>query len=181
VAAICVIAFMAVAFWDAEVEAGARSKSAPVSACIVNWRGEVVADDSGRAGNVRVTFSDGHRELWTHRGRAMLAKVSKSGLVGWARAAGRNLAPGHAWMDGDLIVARDGQVIAKLEAEDAFIEVWAFTDNDTCVVMRSRMLHGPSTIEKFKIATKEKIGQCSGSDPSQLEEWARPYWDEADL
>ena len=168
-------------FLNANVTADGRTRSVPVSACIVNSRGELQKDDLGRAGNVRVTFADGHREMWTHRGRAMMAKVSKSGLVGWTRATGRNLAPGHLWMNGDLVLARDGQVIAKLEADDAFIEVWAFTDNDTCVVVRSRMLHGPSTIEKFKIATKERIGQCSGSDPSQLEDWARPYWDEADF
>jgi hypothetical protein len=132
-------------------------------------------------GNVRVTLADGHREMWTHHGRAMLAKAAKGWLVGWTYATGRNRAPDHPWMNGDLVVVRHGRVLVKLKADDAFIEVWASTDNETCVVMRSRMLHGPSTIEKFEIATKERIGQCSGSDPSNMEECAVPFWDEADL
>jgi hypothetical protein len=176
-----VVAFLVAAFWNANVAAAGPAKRKPVSACIVNWRGEVQKDEMRRVGNVRVRFTDGHREMWTHHGRAMLAKVSKGGLVGWTYAATQNLAPDHPWMNGSLILARRGRVLAKLEADDAFIEVWGFTDNDTCIVMRSRMLHGPSVIEKFNIATKERIGRCSNSDPTSMEDWALPFWDEADL
>lgn len=42
--------------------------------------------DSGiPIGNVRVRFKDGHTELWTKRGHCLIAKITRNGLVGWAR------------------------------------------------------------------------------------------------
>jgi hypothetical protein len=173
----CLLASVAL-FLSASWASAGSAKDHPVSACIVNWRGEIVNDDEGHVGNVRVTFADGHRERWTRRGRSRLARVSKTGLVGWTCAEGQNLTATHPWMNGELILLRDGKRIAKFRSEYAFIEVWGFTDHDTCVVIRSRMLHGPSRIEKLEIKTGERLGGCSGSDPNQIEPWARPFADE---
>jgi hypothetical protein len=152
-------------------------KTRPVSACIVNARGKVIHDDRDHVGDLRVTFADGHREQWTHGAHCLLAKVSRNGLVGWTSAAEQNWAWDHPWMNELLLLSRDGQMIRELEAPNRFIEEWDFTDRGASVVMRSRMLHGPSDIEKFDVATGYLIAARSGIGQGPMPDWARRHAD----
>ncbi|MFN2623900.1 MAG: hypothetical protein ABR611_13765 [Chthoniobacterales bacterium] len=151
----------------------------PVAARIVDVRGAPPEQDryGNRVGNVEVTLSNSHKEVWTHSGRCELPKVSKSGLVGWTYAAGRHSR--GAWMNAELCIARTRRDIARFTVDRAFIERWDFSDNDTCVVTVSRNIHGPSWIEKLRIDNGEVVDSCSGSnDTDKTPEWARPYLDD---
>jgi hypothetical protein len=153
------------------------AKTRPVSVCIVNARGKVIHDDRDHVGDLRVTSADGHREQWTHGGHCLLAKMSRNGLVGWTSANEQNSAWDHPWMTEELLLSRDGQVITRLKASNRFIEVWGFTDGGGSVVMRSRMLHGPSEIQKFDVASGCLVASRSGIDQSPMPDWARRYAD----
>jgi hypothetical protein len=153
----------------------AHGRPRPLVARIINIRGETQPEDA--VGNVEVALSDHHREVWTRSWHCQLAKVAKSGLVGWTYAFAQHSRDG--WMNSELCVARSRNDIIHVSASYAFIEVWDFTDHDSCVVTRSRNAHGPSRVEKFRIDTGELIADCSGSDyPEKIPEWARPFADQ---
>ena len=58
-------------------------------------------------------------------------------------------------------------------------ERWDFIDDDTCVVIVSRNIHGPIWIEKFRIDNGEVVESFSGAtDADKTPEWARPYLDD---
>ena len=125
-------------------------------------------------GNISVKFSDGHREIWTTKGHCLLPKVSKSGLVGWTHAIEQHSRGG--WMNQELRIARDGRIIGRFHADRAFVDLWDFTDNDTCVVVRGINEYGPYWIQKYRIATGELVAEGSGNN--HVPEWAKPYADE---
>jgi hypothetical protein len=103
-------------------------------------------------------------------------KVSGSGDVGWTYAAGRHSR--GAWMNSELCIAKSKSEITRIQADRAFIELWEFTDDNRCVVLRSRNIHGPSRIEKIEIGSGQLVESCSGSDyPEQTPVWARKYID----
>src|SRR5438067_3176448 len=159
--------------------ASGRAPVRPVAVRIIDRHGQPATKDrfGDVVGNVQVTFSDGHRETWTRSLRCELPKVSASGVVGWTYAAGRHSR--GAWMNEVLCIATSRNDITRFDAARAFIELWAFTEHDSCVVMRSRNIHGPSWIEQYRIATGELVASCSGSDyPEQTPDWAKPYLDD---
>jgi hypothetical protein len=150
----------------------ADSKPRPVATRIATVRSQSNADWRP-VGNISVTLSDGHREVWTTTGHCLLPKISRSGLVGWTHAVVQHSRGG--WMNTQLRIARDGRLIAHFDVSRAFIDLWDFADNDTCVVIRCVNAHGPSWIQKHRIDTGELVaeGPCSGNVP----EWAKPYAD----
>jgi hypothetical protein len=154
----------------ADTTQGEGSQPRPIAASILRVQSQSVADWRA-VGNVSVTLSDGHREVWTTTGHCLLPKVSSSGLVGWTHAVGQHSRGG--WMNTQLRIARDGRLIAHFDVSRAFIDFWDFTDKDTCVVIRCVNAHGPSWIEKYRIDTGDLIaeGSCSHDVP----EWAKPY------
>lgn len=155
----------------------AQAEPAHVSAGIIDRRGEPRHDDAN--GNVEVVLSNRRREVWTRSAQCKLAKVAMSGLVGWTYAATQHSR--GSWMNNELCIARSKQDRTHIHAARTFIEVWAFTDKDTHVVIRSRSAHGPSWIERFRITTGELVSECSGSNyPDKTPVWARAYLDEQD-
>jgi hypothetical protein len=65
-----------------------------------------------------------------------------------------------------------------IQAQRVFVDLWAFTDGDTHVVVRSQLLHGTKWLERFRVDTGEVADSCSGSnEPEKTPEWARPYLD----
>lgn len=155
----------------------AQAEPKPISVRIINQRGQTQRENSN--GNVEVTLSNRRREVWTRSTHCELAKVSKSGLVGWTYAAGQHSR--GDWMNDELCIARSKHDRTHISTSRAFIEVWAFTDNDTHVVTRSRHYHGPSWIEKFDISTGKLIDECEGSNfLKDTPKWAQPWCDEAD-
>jgi hypothetical protein len=77
--------------------------------------------------------------------------------------------PRGGWMNSQLRIARAGRVIAHFQVSRAFIDLWDFTDKDTCVVIRCVNAHGPSWIQKHRIDTGELVaeGSCSDNIPDR--------------
>jgi len=163
------------------VTAAAHVPPRPVAARIVGRTGHAVAFDryGDIVGNVEVVFSNGHKEIWTRSLQCELPRVSKSGLVGWTYADDRHSR--GVWMNNVLCIARSRRDISHFDADAAFIDLWDFTDNDTCVVIRYRNIHGPSWIDKIRLDTGETTEHCFGSGTvEETPEWARPYIDDVD-
>lgn len=159
----------------------ADSPMRAIAARIVNHDGEPQSEDrfGDVVGNVEVIFSNGRKEIWTHSLQCALPKVSRAGLVGWTYAAGRHSR--GPWMNNRLCVARSKRDITHFRADGAFIDLWDFTDDGKCVVIRYRNIHGPSWIDKFRIDNGKFIAHSFGSgDLEETPEWARPYIDGRD-
>src|ERR1051325_2738011 len=131
--------FAVLLFFVLPANAGERIR--PVGVRVINAQGKLQPEDryGDAVGNVEVIFSNGRKEVWTTSWRCELAKVSKSGLVGWTYAAGRHSR--GPWMNNELCIARSKRDITHFQADRAFIEIWDFVDNNTCVVIRSRNIH----------------------------------------
>jgi hypothetical protein len=145
----------------------ANAKPHPIAARIVTVPSQSNADWRP-VGNISVTLSDHHREIWTTTGHCLLPKVSDSGLVGWTFGGVQHSRGG--WMNTQLRIARDRRVIARFNVSRAFIDLWDFAENDTCVVVRCVNAHGPSWIQKFRIDTGELVAEGSASPDGP--EWA---------
>jgi len=129
-------------------------------------------------GNIKVRFADGHSEIWTSVGRCMDAQVSRTGLVAWTRFSERNdyQEPVNRTLRVRFL---DGRV-KDFEAypNGPFIEEWAFADDDSAVVIKSRGRHGPAYYVKYSLRTGELIESVGISTPKeQLPKWAQPYAD----
>ena len=142
----------------------------PVAVKIAPLRGQGLPDGTP-GGNVKVKLSNGKTELWTSTGHCLLPHLSKSGLVGWTYASGRHSR--GMWMNGVLRIARHGKVIREIEAGYAFIEMWDFSDNDSCVVIQSRNSHGPALIRKVCLSSGQLLAE--GSDALGDYDWAKTY------
>jgi hypothetical protein len=59
-----------------------------------------------------------------------------------------------------------------------FIEQWAFADDDSAVVIKSRGRHGPAYYVKYNLHTGKLIETVGTSTPKeQLPKWALPVAD----
>jgi hypothetical protein len=146
----------------------------PKSAAIVDKR---PMDPREPTGNVKVTFTDGHSEKWTTLGKAMMPRVSSSGLVGWTPFHARNFR-GYPMNDTVRICWPDGK--HRDFAADftyPFIEAWDFTNHDATVVIKSRGLHGPADYDEYDLASGKLIGHAHGDFGKDLPDWARPFTD----
>ena len=105
--------------------------------------------------------------------QSSLDATSKTGLKGYTLAVSRH-SQGE-WMNNILIVTSQNNEKKKFQTSRAFIEKWAFSDNDTTVILKSMNAHGPAWIEKFNISTGDLIAECSGSkDLKDTPAWAWP-------
>jgi hypothetical protein len=106
-------------------------------------------------GNIKVRFADGHSETWTSLGRCMDAQVSPTGLVGWTRFSERNYyqEPVNRTLRVRFLNGR----VKDFEAypNGPFIEEWAFADDDSAVVIKTRGRHGPAYYVKYSLHTGE--------------------------
>jgi hypothetical protein len=148
----------------------ADSELHPISARVVPVRNQGNLDWR-LIGNILVTFSDRHQEMWTSTGHCLLPKVAHSGLVGWTYGTTQHSRGG--WMNSQLRIARDRRLIARFNVSRAFIDFWDFADKDTCVVIRCVNAHGPSWIQKYRIDTGGLVAESSASE--DVSEWAKPY------
>jgi len=129
-------------------------------------------------GNIKVRFSDGHSEVWTSLGRCMYAHVSPTGLVGWTRYTSRNDygEPVNSILRVRFLSGRIKDFEAALNGP--FIEEWAFADNDSAIIIKSRGRHGPAYYVKYSLRTGELIESVGISTPNdRLPKWAQPYAD----
>ncbi|HSJ04881.1 MAG: hypothetical protein ACAI34_10725 [Verrucomicrobium sp.] len=127
-------------------------------------------------GNVKVTFTDGHSEMWTKQGQALLPKVSVKGAVGWTKIKERS-DKGEP-VNSVLRVLLSETEIKDLEA-GPFIEAWDFANEGATVVVKSRARHGPANFRKFDLQTAKELGNATTATPyKELPEWAKPYADD---
>ncbi len=129
-------------------------------------------------GNVKVTFSDGHTEMWTKEGKAIHAKVSKTGIVGWSRYAQRN--SHEEPVNSKLRLLLSEKDIKDFDAASSgpYIEKWDFADNDTVVVIMSRGRHGPASYVKYDIRSGNLLDSAGLGLPNKtLPEWTKPLGD----
>ncbi len=146
----------------------------PKSATIVDSK---EAFGSLPIGNVKVTFTDGHTEMWTKLGKALLPKLAKSGLIGWARYESKN---DRGWPVPDTLRIcwpADGHHKDFKIIEFPFIEEWDFADSDSAVIIKSRCAHGPAHFYKYDLATEKLLGEAKGTYDSVLPDWAKPFAD----
>jgi hypothetical protein len=127
-------------------------------------------------GNVKVTFSDGHTEMWTKEGKALHAKASSTGIVGWSRYTQRN--SHDEPVNSKLRILLSEKDIKDIDA-GPFIEEWDFADHDTAVVIKSRGRHGSASIVKFDIKSGKQLGSTGGATLyKDMPEWAKPFADD---
>jgi hypothetical protein len=154
----------------------AAEPSKPESATIIDVPSE--RRSSGyHIGNIKVQFTDGHTEMWTRGGKCLMPQVSAKGHVGWTRYTDRN---DYQEPVNNILRIRfpDGR-IRDFEANGSFIEEWAFADNDSAVVIKSRGRHGPSSFVKYDLFTGRRLGVVGGSITyANLPEWAQPFADD---
>lgn len=153
----------------------AADKPKPVKAEIVPVPAET-KDWWTPVGNVRVTFTDGHSEMWTKQGQALLPKVSSEGAVGWTKIKERS-------DKGEPVNSVLRVMLSETEIKDMeagpFIEAWDFVDDGAAVVVKSRARHGPATFTKFDLATAKSTSSVTSATPyAQLPEWAKPFADD---
>lgn len=127
-------------------------------------------------GNVKVTFTDGHSEMWTKQGQALFPKVSSEGAVGWTKIKERS-------DKGEPVNSVLRVMLSETEIKDMevgpFIEAWDFVDDGAAVVVKSRARHGPATFTKFDLATAKSTSSVTSATPyAQLPEWAKPFADD---
>jgi tetratricopeptide (TPR) repeat protein len=161
-----------------------QSGSKPISAEVVDIP-ELQAEFGIKAGNVKVTFSDGHTAVWTHSGDCQNAKVSPKGNVGWIRIAKREtLSPSGktiALNNDSLVVHLIDGTTKKFPpfGENHFIPDWRFAEDDKAVIVRSGGYHGPASYVQYDLASGKVIdSRGSGYTPyAQLPAWAKPLAD----
>lgn len=157
---------------------GAEKVKVPVKAAIVgerdaaNWEGEKI-------GNVEVVYKDGTKDRWTLKGNASNPRVSKEGVVGWVLSP---LAKGGKELDlykglptfPELRLVKAGKILATIEAERPYIEMWGFSKDGKYVVVKSRGPHGQAYVQRFTVAKGKLSGRVEafGED---LPEWAKGY------
>lgn len=130
-------------------------------------------------GNIKVRFSDGHSEVWTSRGKCMDAHASPNGLIGWTRYTDRNdhEEPVNATLRVRFL---DGRIKDFLACTNGpFIEEWAFVENDSAVVIKSRGRHGPAYYIKHSLLTGKVVESVEVSRSYEnLPKWAQPFADD---
>jgi hypothetical protein len=153
--------------------------SIPKSATVVNQASDVTGWE---VGDIQVTFTDGHTELFTKNEKCGRPHVSGKGDVGWS-----------VWNDFTTddpddryhhtsetlrLRLRDG-TIKNFKPNEIFITDWGFVDDDSAVVIASMEHHGSTSFIKYDIATGRELGSVDYYVPyDQLPKWAQPYSDE---
>lgn len=138
------------------------------------WKGDP-------AGNVSITTPDGKHLQLTRGGCARQPKASPAGLVGWIDCSEPG-EPGTIRMVkgvpiGSRLVLRgsDGSLLT-ISAGKPIIEAWGFDPDGFHVVLKSRALHGPALIERYRMRDGSRAG-CWAAYGAQLPKWASAYSD----
>ena len=128
--------------------------------------GDLYSDGEHPISDVIVTWDNGRREQLTHGVHAEQAKLGPDGLMGWA--------VGNRFID-VLHVQRGRQFLFEIVSAKRFIEDWAFAPDG--LVVKSRMAHGPASIELFSLDKAKRIQLVETPYKDQLPSWAKPLAD----
>ncbi|MEP6669417.1 MAG: hypothetical protein ABJF10_09710 [Chthoniobacter sp.] len=164
------------ASWAAD-QRGAEQSKKVVSTHIVAPGN--ASTDGEAIGNVQVIYEDGTKDLWTTKGNCSLPKAAPDSTVGWTVHgnpvhinSGDPIRPNP-----ELVVCRQGKVLARIQASLPFIEDWHFLAEGKQVALRCRGGHGPANIELHDTATGKLVTTLKAYD-EKLPAWAKPLRDE---
>lgn len=107
------------------------------------------------------------------REQTSLQQTSESGLTGWTQATHRHSS--GAWMNGFLKIKTRKKEIKEFRAQYAFIIGWAFTRNDSCVVIQSQNSHGPYYWQLFDISTGKLLDEFFRSKADEFPLWVKDF------
>jgi hypothetical protein len=132
-----------------------------------------------KAGNIRITFSDGHTDVVEKNGNCIDPHVFGKGDVGWTQCTEFNL-KGYAMNQKLVVRLSDGRTKEFAPIPKApFITGWKFVDNDSCVLIRSMSFHGPASYIRYDLAAGKMTNRLDGrSDADPVPAWARRLADE---
>lgn len=138
------------------------------------WKGNPV-------GNVVITTHERQRRQLTATAVAQQPKSTHGGIIGWVDCS-KEGDPGifHVIkgvpIGSRLILQRlDGSELT-ITSGKPIIEQWGFDPDGIHVVLKSRALHGPATIERYVIKDGSKAGIYPAYGPA-APYWAKPYLD----
>lgn len=160
--------FLALSFWL--IASVALPKSAAIVDSTTSFGGDPI-------GNVKVTFTDGHTEMWTLQGKCQDPNVSSTGLVGWTRYT-TLIGPDYPEFNDLRVCWPDGHYKDYMAPADyPFIEQWNFADSDANVIVKTRAGHGPAYFMKYELATGKLLDHVFATDVKVLPAWAQPFAD----
>lgn len=136
-----------------------------------------------QTGNIRITFLDGHSEIWTTEGNCTSPRVSSHGDVGWIRVdkSKVDLVAKNRRGEDKVIVQLSGGERKEFAPNAAapFIGNWTFADSDKAVAIQSAAYHGPRFYIKYDLSTGKVSDEVDRYLPyEQLPAWAKEISDE---
>lgn len=159
-------------------QTGAEKTKKPATATIVLKPG--TAEDEENIGNVRVTYEDGTKDLWTTKNNCSLARVSPDGTVGWTVHSEEFKPASVSYKvrtNATLVLCRGGQVTRKIESPQPFIQDWNFAEDGARLVVSAMFLHGPSHYTLYDVKTGKELATAKSSD-EKIPAWAKPFHQE---
>jgi hypothetical protein len=131
-------------------------------------------------GHIEVRFSDGHTETLALKENATEPHVSKDGAVGWVDWTAVDAKGYRVGPDKVRIRRANASMLTLAPHHEApFIEVWAFSDDGSSVIIKSRQHHGPAYFVKYNLATGKLTDHIDGFvEKSKMPSWAQPYSDQ---
>jgi hypothetical protein len=136
-----------------------------------------------QTGNIQVTFSDGHTEMWTQSGNAILPRKSRRGDIGWVELDKRQIdvaAKNRRGQDKLVVRLHDGvRREFTMNADIPFIRNWSFAENDTAVSIQMSGYHGAASYIEYDLRTGQAKDQIIGYvSPETLPAWAKQVSDD---
>lgn len=161
--------------------AAGEPASKPANAIIVDpSSGQPLTDKARLNGNVKIVFSDGHSEIFGKDGKCMDPHVSQKGYVGWTHYT--HWGPRGAAMDEKLVVRLLDGTTKEFRPNPnggPFIEEWAFVDNDSGIIIKSRGFHGPASLIRYDLASGRATARQDGYvEYEKMPKWAQPFSDD---
>lgn len=173
-----IVAFLAPFLARGADQTGAEKTKKPSAATIVLKPG--TAEDEEKIGNVRVTYSDGTKDLWTTKNNCSLARVAADGTVGWTVHSEEFKPASVSYKvrtNATLVLCRGGQIIRKIESPQPFIQDWDFAEEGTKLVVSAMFLHGQSHYTLYEAKTGKILAEAKSGD-EKIPVWAKPFHQE---
>jgi hypothetical protein len=166
---------------EATVQQSAQDSSEPNGSTSRPKSAEVVdipaaqAQFGIKAGNIKVSFSDGNTAVITSGGNCMYPHVSTRGDVGWVHCTGFDR-KGYAQNDKVIVRLSSGAIKEfRPDAKAPFIGAWTFVDDNSGIVIQSMSFHGPSSYIRYDMVSGKVTNKKDGSNDSEPPpKWAQP-------
>ena len=148
--------------------------SKPISAEVVDVPA-AQANLGIKAGQIKVTYADGHSEVVGKGAECMKPHVSSKGSIGWTQCSGFDR-KGYAQNE-KLVIHLIGDSTKEFKPLTGlpYIEDWAFVEGDAAIVIKSRGGHGPAAFVRYDLKTGRRTAEKrQSSDEEVAPAWAQP-------